>query len=109
MTRRRLTPQEKKALSYARDTRAAYGQNHKASRRLVPLHKAQSKRAVRRTDKAGLRHDPDAALPTRPKAGWVKWPDTRLGEYVAQQQKRRIQSAGARSRRRAVRIKMWGF
>ena len=42
------TPQEKKALSYAKDRRNTFGQNDKASRKIVPLRKAQVNRVYRR-------------------------------------------------------------
>lgn len=77
--RRRLTPQRKKALSYARDHRSDYGQNDKATRRLVPKRKAQEHRATRRVDKAAIRHDP-ASTTSAPKRGWWrKAPDLPLG------------------------------
>ena len=65
MTRPR-SPQEKKALSYDRDRYALYGQNHKASRRIVPLRKAHLNRAHRcavargLAASLGLASDPDA-------------------------------------------------
>lgn len=46
--RRAKTPQEKKQLSLDRDRRNTYGENSKASRKLVPLKKAKSHRAERR-------------------------------------------------------------
>lgn len=43
------TPQEKKALSYAKDRRNSYRENDKASRRLIPKRKAGVNRVYRRT------------------------------------------------------------
>lgn len=48
------TPQQKKRLSYLRDGRNDYGQNDKASRRLIPKHKAWARRALRRKAKLML-------------------------------------------------------
>jgi hypothetical protein len=43
----RRSPAEKKALSYARDRRNAYGQNDKASRKAISLRKRKVNRANR--------------------------------------------------------------
>ena len=45
---KRKTPQEKKALSYAKDCRNSYGENDKASRRIIPLRKAKAHRSDRK-------------------------------------------------------------
>ena len=81
MTKRRLSPQEKKANSYAKDRRNDYGENDKSSRKNIPLSKARAQRAVRRTDKSKLRTDPlsDAIRENRPKPAWKKCPDLPLG------------------------------
>ncbi len=42
------TPQEKKALSYAKDCRNTYGENDKSSRKNIPLRKAKVNRGYRR-------------------------------------------------------------
>ena len=47
-SKQQRSPQEKKALSYGKDRRNCYGENDKASRRLVPLRKAQDHRRRRR-------------------------------------------------------------
>jgi hypothetical protein len=39
-------PGEKKRLSYAKDCRNSYGENDKASRKLIPLRKAQQNRVA---------------------------------------------------------------
>src|SRR5947209_1884251 len=44
---RRLTPQEKKRLSYERDRRNCYGEAPHAARKAIPLRKAQRNRAIR--------------------------------------------------------------
>jgi hypothetical protein len=48
MTKKRFrSPQERKALSYAKDRRNTYGENDKASRKAIPLRKAQESRKDR--------------------------------------------------------------
>lgn len=83
--KRRLSPQQKKALSYQKDRRENFGQNDKASRRRVPLSKAQAQRRLRHKDKQAL-HDLDAAAEavplTRAKPDWRKWPGETLGDNV---------------------------
>lgn len=48
------TPQQKKALSYAKDRRNVYGENDKASRKAIPKRKAEQNRQVRRKAKQRL-------------------------------------------------------
>ncbi len=100
--RKRLTPQEKKRLSYLRDRREAYGQNDKAARRLVPLHKAKANRRVRRGDKLALAAaDPDALemiAPRRPKPDWRKAPGVTLRKAVEASREARMRRSGRRHR-----------
>jgi serine kinase of HPr protein (carbohydrate metabolism regulator) len=42
------SPQEKKALSYAKDCRNTYGENDKSARKTIPLRKAKVNRVYRR-------------------------------------------------------------
>jgi hypothetical protein len=77
-----LTPQQKKALSYANDRRNTYGQNDKAARKAIPLNKALGHRAARHADKVALEQGVDDAPPTPPKPTWKKSADTPLGEVV---------------------------
>lgn len=98
MTRR--TPQEKKALSYAKDRRNNYRANDKASRRLIPLQKARVNRAYRKAvnnilqtavvsndaREVEILADKTAAIL---KSGWMKYPDTPLGEVVETKLRRR--------------------
>jgi hypothetical protein len=90
----RLSPAEKKALSYARDCRNAYGENDKASRKAIPARKAGEARKVRRkavqalkiaerVDEAesaviesALRQDLERV------GGWTKAPDVPLGRMI---------------------------
>lgn len=104
MTERRppaKSPQEKKALSYALDRRNAHGENDKASRRLIPLRKAQESRQVRRKAAQALetlpRLDEEAADLAESSArhdvdrvgGWRKTPDGTLGEHIEGRRGRR--------------------
>lgn len=88
------SPQEKKALSYAKDRRNTYGENDKASRKLIPLRKAQESRQSRRkvaqelsglsqldeeaaaTVESSIRHDVQRV------GGWRKSADEPLGEVL---------------------------
>lgn len=100
---KRLTPQEKKALSLKRDRRENYGQNDKASRKLVPLRKAQANRRVRRADKAALAgmEDADAVAPARPKPDWVKSPGRSLSDRLADQRASAARREGRKGRTEA--------
>jgi hypothetical protein len=51
----RRSPQEKKALSYARDRRNMYGENDKSSRKNIPLRKRLVNRANRHAAQQQLR------------------------------------------------------
>jgi hypothetical protein len=82
--KRSLTPQEKKAHSYAKDRRNTYGQNAKATRRLIPLHKARDIRAARHGDKIAVEQgaEDDAVKPQPPRRWWKKSADAALGKVV---------------------------
>jgi hypothetical protein len=95
----RKTPQEKKALSYAKDRRNLYGENDKSSRKAIPLRKRLVNRANRHQVQQALAGavgapDPEAvqvrAQGKRPKR-WRKWPDVPLAEVVAHHLERREQ------------------
>jgi len=97
MARDPKSPQQKKALSYAKDRRNAYGANDKAARKAIPARKTGENRKVRR--KAGqalmgierldegkadivesaLGHDIERV------DGWTKSADMPLGDYIARQ------------------------
>ncbi|MCM0676321.1 hypothetical protein NCC78_16735 [Micromonospora phytophila] len=91
---RRRSPQEKKALSYARDCRYNYGESNKGSRRGIRRNKRFPHRANRHHDHltlAALAGTPDLLVDEaaevrlrgrRPKS-WRKWPDLPLGVVVA--------------------------
>lgn len=95
----RRSPQDKKALSYARDCRYAYGNNEKAARKSVPRRKRLVNKANRHADQQQLleaRGSVDAEkaelaeerlLARRPKS-WQKWPDWPLGQMLGLKQAR---------------------
>ncbi len=91
----RLTPQQKKRLSLAKDCRNRYGENDKSSRKNIPRRRARKHRQFRRNLNQALQAelyregiDPEAvqtaALEARRDA-WQKCPDTPLGETIEQQ------------------------
>lgn len=70
---RRLTPQQKKALSYERDRRNVYDENDKSSRKNIPLRKRLVSKANRHADRrpSGTRwDDPAPTSPNTPSSGW---------------------------------------
>jgi hypothetical protein len=92
---KRRAPAEKKALSYERDRRNAYGGNDKAARKGIPRRKRSRARAERRNASqmlapgvvpAHIAADDDLqieALPVRVPVQWRKTPDRPLGQTVA--------------------------
>ncbi len=105
------TPQEKKALSYERDRRNAYGESDKGSRKTIPARKAGENRKDRRKVNQSL-----VVLPTVEAAtaemiesdavndvfrvgGWTKSPDIPLADHI---EKTRLDQV-ARYRRKARR------
>lgn len=105
--KRRLTPQEKKRLSYERDRRNSYGANDKASRKSIPLRKRMRARVERKRASQGLQpgvlpadldegdHLDAELLPSRDPRPWFrKWPDRPLGEHVSKQLNRRALQRG---------------
>ncbi|MGW5571769.1 hypothetical protein ACWEVD_11265 [Nocardia thailandica] len=92
---RRRTPREKKALSYVKDRRNAYGENDKGSRKGIPLTRSRLHRADRRSDRTALtlatgvlsldmaeRGELRVYATARRRLSWRKWPDLPLGDYV---------------------------
>lgn len=101
-TKKSRTPQEKKALSYERDSRNDYNSSDKSIRRLIPLRKAKESRRVRhgadqalvRVVEGGCEEAVDLLESTLSSdisrvGGWRKWEAVSLGETVADQLKRR--------------------
>jgi len=82
MSKRRLTPQEKKVLSYAKDCRNTYGENDKGARKAIPRRKQQQRQNERRVLKANLKKavtGEEEVVRERPKIGmWRKVPDEPL-------------------------------
>ena len=97
---KKKSPQEKRANSYAKDRRNAYGESDKASRKAIPLRKALVNRANRKRANQPLnnltpRPNTDAVEPIelqtyhhRPKR-WRKYPDAPLSEVVKKKLDRR--------------------
>lgn len=89
-----LSPQEKKQLSYLKDRRNVYGENSKASRRLIPLYKAIENRDIRRKSKQSIAllsnsdEEKSNLLESNIKkniakiGGWKKSSDMSLGEFL---------------------------
>jgi hypothetical protein len=99
----KLSPQEKKHLSYLRDRRNDYGENDKASRKAIPLRKRLTARAFRRVSNHLLSKDrlkvteaeaedvEGKILVAKRKSQhqWKKVSDVPLGEYLARKRERR--------------------
>ena len=87
MTKRRLTPQEKKVLSYAKDCPNVYGENDKSSRKAIPRRKQQQRQNERRVLKANLKktiEGTEEVTLERPKLGmWRKVADEPLGSRIS--------------------------
>ena len=99
------TPQEKKALSYAKDCRNTYGENDKSSRKNIPLRKAKVNRGYRRKVNQTLQEidtkiDLEKAELAETEArnikreNWKKCADESLGTFVEQNLERRENHAG---------------
>ena len=110
--KKQRSPQEKKALSYAKDRRNAYGENDKASRKLIPLRKEQESRQNRRKLGQELstlpRQDDDSAALIESSArhdihrvgGWRKGPDRTLAVAIASGLEARERRNGRKARPR---------
>jgi hypothetical protein len=108
---KRRTPQEKKALSYAKDRRNCYGESDKGSRISIRLNKIKPQRAFRRNVNQILQSEAPVvsgqetdAVESKVKGvrrrDWYKHPDMPLGEYVELKLERRLRDHGAKVRRR---------
>ena len=87
MPKKRLTPQEKKILSYQKDCQNSYGENDKGSRKSIPKRKALANRKIRLSGKSDLKAEVeglesrghfDHALKTK----WKKSKDLPLAERL---------------------------
>jgi hypothetical protein len=95
----RRTPQDKKALSFEKDRRNAYGENDKSSRKAIPFRKRWVNKTNRHADSQALHaaegpHDEsvesavdDRVHGRRPKR-WAKTPDESLGDHLARRRSR---------------------
>ena len=104
------SPQERKALSYAKDRRNAYYENDKSSRKAIPFRKAQESRKDRHKVAQGLailpRVDEAAADLIESSArhdvhrigGWKKVADETLGKKITWAQEARENRAGRMDR-----------
>jgi hypothetical protein len=110
---RRRTPQEKKALSYAKDRRNRYGENDKSSRRSIRTNKAMRTRAHRHNvnqilqgESLGVGVEESELLELkvrgRRRREWYKYPDTPLGEIVPELLESRVHRHRAKMRRREI-------
>lgn len=99
------TPQEKKALSYAKDCRNDYGANDKSSRKNIPLRKARQNRVFRKTSNQVLQNvvgETDLEkleilenqIRSIKKGDWKKVSDAPLGEFVKNKLEWRENHAG---------------
>ncbi|HYR10092.1 MAG TPA: hypothetical protein VEQ60_20130 [Longimicrobium sp.] len=87
MSKRSLTPQEKKELSYARDGRNTVAESRGSAHKRISVRRAKAHRAFRRAEAKALREvaepDADVFVPRIGRKSFKKWPDAPLGEYVA--------------------------
>ena len=107
-----LTPQQKKALSLARDCRNTFGRNQKAARKAIPLRKALESRRVRhKNNQAFAQADQldEAALDLAESSarhnvhrlgGWKKSADEPLGQIISRSLKARQVRVGIKVRAR---------
>ena len=98
--KRHRSPQEKKALSYAKDRRNLHDENQKSSRKNIPRSRARGHRSNRRRAAAALGQyeelsEEQAALTENELVNdldrlgrWRKWPDQTLAERVERQSER---------------------
>jgi hypothetical protein len=112
MKTRIRTPQEKKALSLARDRRNMYRERGANSRFAIARHKAKDLRRVRRRENeplgvlAGALSDDELAQAqlramAHPRRSWKKCPDRPLRQAIQDKLERRAAIAAAGGRRRA--------
>ena len=116
---RRRSPQEKKALSYARDRRNAYGENDKSSRTSIRYRKRLPHRADRRREHQTLDRATGALvdglgaaaqealqgkLPKRRAFWFAKRPDIPLAEHVVDRLRARLGDDPGRTAERVDRV-----
>jgi hypothetical protein len=102
------SPQEKKRLAYQRDRRNGFGQNAKASRRLIPLRKKKAEKAYRKranqevgdllaTNDTRAEESAEGQTALVRKKGWRKAPDNSLSETVERKKRWRVLRYGRKT------------
>jgi hypothetical protein len=95
----RRSPQDDKALSYAKDRRNAYGENDKAARKAIPRRKRGVNKANRHAEQQLLKaaqgrvsavdaEDAEERLRGRRPKRWRKVPDMPLGQLLERRRRR---------------------
>ncbi|MBO9402748.1 hypothetical protein [Shimia sp. R9_3] len=106
--KKRRSPQEKKSLSYERDRRDNYGENHKGSRKSVPKRKALANRSLRRAGATMWEQNPeqgeDVFLQKSLKR-FKKAPHQPLGDFIRTKEQARKTRFGAKVRRQIEKAK----
>ena len=114
MRKQERSPQEKKALSYAKDCRNTYGESDKGARKIIPFRKALERRQDRRKvarelgllprleEEAADLVESSARHDTHRVGGWTKAADDPLGTFVARRLEMRESRAGGKARRRVA-------
>jgi hypothetical protein len=112
---KKLTPQEKKELSYERDRRNVYGNAPHAARKCIPFHKAQRNRANRHSQNQQIRyHGPvpdenladhlESLIHRRAPKQWEKHSDAPLGEVIERKTTDRAVMREQGGRRALIRV-----
>lgn len=112
MNRKQLTPQEKKLLTYLKDTRNTYGESRARSRFAIAKRKAIGHQAMRHEQKLILNETlkaPNEEIEiieskmksVEPKR-WRKYPDKPLGKFVAGQLEKRYGDQSTKKQRRIL-------
>lgn len=107
--KKKLSPQEKKALSYKKDRRNTYGENDKSSRKNIRLGKKLSRRKMRRLGKGDFQADDgqvEAVLKKEAHWRFEKFPDAPLGGFVENRLRARKTRVGARKARAKLRRRL---
>jgi len=97
---RKLTPQEKKQLSYRRDRRNVYGEAPHGARKNIPLRKALRNRANRHAANTAVAYqgptpnqdradELESSVHHRTPQEWVKYRDEPLGQVIANKARKR--------------------
>jgi hypothetical protein len=112
MEKERKSPQEKKAHSLVRDRRNTYGNNQKAARKAIPLHKALENRRSRHQHNQELSQlelldearadlvESSAKRGTYRIGGWRKSADEPLGDVIERALSARTSRVGRKIRAR---------